>query len=621
MKNMQKMKNMKNKTGNFYLWLPSIISDNMMIQAGARSAIWGRSCPKEKITIKIAGRSVTTAADNSGNFKAFLPPLKHGGPYVLTINEKMINNVLVGDIWLCSGQSNMEMTVGQSKNAKEELAGARYNKMRFFGVPCESSNTPLEDVLGKWTECTPETAATFSAAGYFFGRKLHNELKIPIGLINASWGGTAIEPWTSLSALKAFDGFASIYKAHRKSLSDNKPRFHTDPGNVGARKGFADEDCSMKGWKNIKAPGYWSGQGLKIVGAVWVRKTVNVPASWIGQDLYLSLSPIVDADTTYFNGNTVGGLGLDIRGAWTMPRKYLIPASMVKAGRNAIAIRIFGRNTNGGFSGPKQVMRLSVINKEKMAIPLHGNWRYKIELALRPRTGFSLGEAPGYIFNAMIYPLTQFALKGFIWYQGESNIGDPPAYQKLFPIMIADWRKHWRNADLPFYFVQLPDYVNNFGDNLARIREAQLKSLAVNNTGMAVIIDGGEKDIHPKNKQIAGDRLALQALAKTYGKKLVYSGPLYRCYGLEAGKLRIYFDHAGEKLKTSDKKPLKGFTIAGRDGVFLPATVVIEKKTVLVWNNKVKTPAAVRYAWSATPECNLVNSADLPASPFRTDCW
>ena len=256
-----------------------------MVQADTNAAIWGKTFPKERIVIKIAGKTVKATAGRNGDFKVFLPKLKSGGPYTLTINQKTINNVLVGDIWVCSGQSNMEMTVGDFRKAKEKLTGATCSKIRFFGVPCEASNTPKDDVMGRWTECSSETAENFSATGYFFGRKLHTELKTPIGLINSSWGGTRIEPWISLSALKKFENYPLIYKQYKNVLSGNTPRFHPDPGNIGAGKGFADEDLKLKGWKNIKAPGYWSGQGLNITGAVWVRKTVDIPASWARQDL------------------------------------------------------------------------------------------------------------------------------------------------------------------------------------------------------------------------------------------------------------------------------------------------------------------------------------------------
>ena len=609
---------MKNTSSNPIAWLPAIISDNMMLQAGVKTCIWGKTGGKGPVTASIAGRSAKGRSDSNGNFKLYIPPLKYGGPYNLRLNDRNIDNVLVGDIWFCSGQSNMELSVTGAKNAEEELLKASNSRIRLFGVPCETSSKPNEDVTARWTECTAETAASFSAAAYFFGKKLHNELKIPVGLINASWGGTKIEPWTRLEALKAFDGFNAMQKLYKDALSVDPLSFHTDPGNAGAKFGYADETCSLKSWKHIKAPGYWKGQGLNIVGAVWVRKTVNLPASWKGRDLYLSLSPIVDADTTYFNGIKIGGMGFDISGAWAVPRKYMIPAALVKPGKNTIAIRIFGRNINGGFTGPEEEMKLYVINREYMSIPLHGNWLYKVELALKPKTGNAVGQAPGSIYNAMVHPFISFPVKGFLWYQAESNVPDYKAYEKLFPIMIADWRKLWGNAKLPFYYVQLPDYpAGNNNEKLPFMREVQLNAQKISNTGMAVTIDGGEKDIHPKNKQMVGDRLARLALAKIYGKKVEYLGPVYRKYAIEGDKIRLYFDKAG--LKSSDGRALKGFTIAGSDGVFNPAEAKISGATILVWSRKIKNPASARYAWAAMPDCNLVNKAGLPASPFRTD--
>ena len=609
---------MKNTSGNPITWLPAVISDNMMLQAGVKFCIWGKTQGSGPVTASLAGRSARGRSDRNGNFKLYLPPLKYGGPHNLKLNDRSIDNVLVGDIWFCSGQSNMELTVTGAKNAEEELLKANYAKIRLFGVPCETSSKPKDDVTARWTECTAETVSSFSAAAYFFGKKIHNDLKIPVGLINSSWGGTKIEPWTRLEALKAYDGFAAMQKLYKDALCDDTQSFHKDPGNAGAKFGYADEDCGTKGWKSIKAPGYWKGQGLNIVGAVWVRKTVKLQESWNGRDLYLSLSPIVDADTTYFNGIKVGGMGLDISGGWATPRKYLIPAALVKPGKNTIAIRIFGRNINGGFTGPKEDMKLYVINREYMSIPLHGNWRYKVELALKPKTDNTVGQAPGSIYNAMVHPFIQFPVKGFLWYQAESNVADYKAYEKLFPIMIADWRKLWGNNKLPFYFVQLPDYpAGNNSEKLPLMREVQLKAEKIPNTGMAVTIDGGEKDIHPKNKQIVGDRLARVALAKTYGKKVEYLGPVYKKLNIEGDRIRLYFDKAG--LKASDGGALKGFTIAGGDGVFVPAEAKISGATILVWSRKIKTPVSARYAWAAMPECNLVNKAGLPASPFRTD--
>jgi len=609
---------MKNTDGNSLTWLPSVISNNMMLQAGVKTCIWGKARGGGVVTASIAGKTAKGRSGKNGDFKIYLPPLKYGGPHNLKINDRTIENVLVGDIWFCSGQSNMEMSVSASRNAGEELAKANCSRIRLFGVQSETSSKPKAETTAQWTECTAETAASFSAAAYFFGKKIHNDLKIPVGLINSSWGGTKIEPWTRLEALKAYDGFAAMQKLYKDALCDDTQSFHKDPGNAGAKFGYADEDCGTKGWKSIKAPGYWKGQGLNIVGAVWVRKTVKLQESWNGRDLYLSLSPIVDADTTYFNGIKVGGMGLDISGGWATPRKYLIPAALVKPGKNTIAIRIFGRNINGGFTGPKEDMKLYVINREYMSIPLHGNWRYKVELALKPKTDNAVGQAPGSIYNAMVHPFIQFPVKGFLWYQAESNVADYKAYEKLFPIMIADWRKLWGNNKLPFYFVQLPDYpAGNNSEKLPLMREVQLKAEKIPNTGMAVTIDGGEKDIHPKNKQIVGDRLARVALAKTYGKKVEYLGPVYKKLDIEGDRIRLYFDKAG--LKASDGGALKGFTIAGGDGVFVPAEAKTSGATILVWSRKIKTPVSARYAWAAMPECNLVNKAGLPASPFRTD--
>jgi sialate O-acetylesterase len=407
----------------------------------------------------------------------------------------------------------------------------------------------------------------------------------------------------------------------KTAISPDADSFHKDRANLGVGLGWAAPECPAAGWKKMKLPAYWTSQGIEKVGAFWFRKTVNIPASWKGEDLYLSLGAMVDFDTTYVNGTSVGGIGIETKGFWDVPRKYVVPAALLKPGRNVIAVRVFAHNTNGGFSGPAENMHLSVINKKnKGTLSLAGNWDYRIECALPRKGPVSRGVVPGTLFNAMIHPLLNFPIKGFLWYQGESNIDNPLAYRQLLPLLIKDWRTRWkqpgRNA-LPFYFAQLPDY-GRPGDSLALLREAQLMSLKVANTGMAVLIDGDENDVHPRNKQMAGRRLALQALAKTYGKKIEFSGPLFKRQRIESSTIRIEFTH-GSGLATRDKKSPAEFTIAGADRKFLPAKAKIEQETVRVWSDAVRRPKFVRYAWGSTPVCNLCNKAGLPASPFRTD--
>ncbi len=611
------------------IWLPSIFGDNMMLQADVPTVIWGHAEPRERIVIEIAGARVKTTADAKGDFRARLRPLKAGGPFVLKIRggtERTLENVLVGDLWLCSGQSNMDWSVSSSRDADSEIAGARFPKIRLFSVAQRASLVPCLDVEGKWAECSPQTVGDFSATAYFFGREVHQKSGRPLGLINASWGGTKVEPWISPASLKSYDGYTALIKPYREYLrpgvATEASSFHKDRSNIGVGQGWATTECSTAGWKTMQLPCYWTGQGIKQVGAFWFRKTVNVPASWKGEDLYLSLGPIVDFDTTYFNGVKVGGIGIETKGFWDVPRKYLVPAALVKPGRNCIAVRVFAHNLNGGFGGKKETLQLSVINKPgKGTVALAGTWNYRIERALPPKGQLSRAVVPGTLYNAMIHPLVDIPVKRFLWYQGESNVHDAPAYRKLFPLLITDWRKRWGRAGLPFYFAQLPDYGGPVGDNLALLREAQLMTLKVPQTGMAVIVDGGERDVHPRNKQLVGHRLALQALAKTYGKKIDASGPLYKRCRIEGPIARIEFEHVGRGLKLRGGKTPSGFMIAGADRRWVEAEARVQKDTVLVWSPEVSRPRAVRYAWGSTPPCTLYNQAGLPASPFRTDGW
>jgi sialate O-acetylesterase len=611
------------------IWLPSIFSDNMMLQADTPTLIWGNTEPRQRVEVQIAGRRVSTRSDSRGDFKVRLPALRAGGPFAMTIkggSERTVENVLVGDIWLGSGQSNMDWPVARSRNAEEEIAAARFPGIRLFTVTQNTSAAPCSNLEGAWVECSPQTVADFSATAYFFGREVHRKLGRPIGLINSSWGGTRIEPWISTASLKKYSGFSALIRPCREYFKPGiKPQrycFHRDRGNLGVALGWAAPDAPASGWKRMKLPGYWTNNGVNSVGAVWFRKAVNIPRSWNGEDLYVSLGAIVDFDTTCFNGVKVGSIGSETRGCWDAPRKYLVPAALVRPGRNVIAVRAFAHNFNGGFSGPAESMNLCVINKKnKGTVSLAGDWHYRIERALPRTEPLSHGGVPGSLFNAMIHPLVNFPLKGFLWYQGESNIDKPLAYREFLPLLIRDWRQWWKRSDLPFYFAQLPDYRNPFGNNLPLLREAQLMALKLPNTGMAVIVDGNENDVHPRNKQLAGKRLALQALSGTYGKHIDYSGPVFSRSRVEAGTVRLWFEHSAKGLTTSDGKAPGDFLISGADKNFVKANARIEKDTVVVWSETVARPKAVRYAWAPAPQCNLCNKAGLPASPFRTDDW
>lgn len=630
--------------------LPAIIGDNMVLQQGVKVRIWGNAKPGERVTVSMKDKSASTVTDAHGQWQVWLDPLKAGGPFELTVkgdNVLTIRNVLAGEVWLCSGQSNMEWPLVNTVGGAEAVAHANYPEIRLFTVTKNTSATPLADLEGHWVITTPDDAAHFSAVGYFFGRELYQQLKVPVGLINSSWGGTPAEAWTRHEALasspelkpildkyeRSLNALPQAKEAYARALAEwEEKNLYIDAGNKGEALGYADPQASTADWSRMDLPKQFETAGLLIDGAVWFRKELELPASWAGNDLVLNLPPIDDLDTTYFNGTKIGATGRETPNSYMVPRKYVVPGSLVRTGRNVIAVRVFDSAGEGGFSrggafsiGPQ---------KGTDAIALGGVWEYKVEQALEPKhpdwgsrpeaVGVSNQNNPSVLYNAMIAPLVPFAIRGVIWYQGESNAGRAYQYRTLFPTMIRDWRSAW-GATFPFYFVQLANWHANKAEpddsDWAELREAQLMTLHTPQTGMAVTIDiGDENDIHPRNKLDVGRRLAAWALARTYNQKVIPSGPLFEGYNIKGNEVHIRFKHA-EGLKTSDGGPLKGFAIAGEDHKFVWADARIERDTVIVSSPKISKPIAVRYGWADNPIANLYNKAGLPASPFRTDDW
>ena len=634
--------------------VPSLIGDNMVLQAGRKARVWGWAEPGERVTVAFRGRRARAVADARGRWEAWVGPSKAGGPFELTIegrNTLTFKNVLVGEVWVCSGQSNMEWALVNSENGQSEAAAADYPQIRLFTVKKATSPRPLEDVEGRWVVTRPETAAQFSAVGYFFGRELHRRLKVPVGLIHTSWGGTPAEAWTSREALAAAPSLKPLLDRYDAELQD-LPRLRQeyqrkqaewarqyvteDPGNKGEALGYADPSRDASGWKSMTLPQLWESAGLKADGVVWFRRGVEVPAEWAGRDLTLSLGAVDDFDTTYFNGTRVGSTGEETPNAWTAPRRYTVPGSLVRAGRNVIAVRVFDRMGGGGFAGGGEPMSLAPAGSQAgVLLPLGGAWDYKEEWVVPAREidyskqpqppGPANQNNPTVLYNAMLAPLAPYAIRGAIWYQGESNAGRAYQYRTLFPAMIRDWRRAWGGGDFPFYFVQLANWKARKEDSIdsewAELREAQTMTLREPNTGMAVAVDiGNPDDIHPRNKLDVGLRLARWALADTYGLKVEQSGPLYDSFSVEGGRVRLRFKHAAG-LKTRDGSAPRGFYVAGPDRKFRPAEARIEGEEVVVWSPEVPRPAAVRYAWADNPAATLYNRENLPASPFRTDDW
>jgi sialate O-acetylesterase len=626
--------------------LSSAFSDNMVLQQKTKAAIWGKADPGKAVTVSTtwSSKKYSAIAGADGKWKIMLSTPSYGGPYDITVSDGdvvTLKNVLIGEVWICSGQSNMEFPVSgwsQVVNVQQELADANYPNIRLLQVEHITSTVPLEDAKitgGGWQPCTPQSVAQFSAVAYFFARDIYKKTGIPIGLIHSSWGGTIVEAWTSENTVKQLPDLAKAYE-RMKTLNKEQSLalYNTEAAawqtNVVAKDGgyqngvpvWAAPAIDTEGWKPVQLPGAWETSVLPdFDGIVWFRKKIRIPESWAGKDIKLSLGAIDDNDVTFFNGEKIGETNF-----YAAPRNYTIPADKVKAGEFVITVRAFDTGGDGGFTGKKGVMFMQSGTGE--TIPLDGPWQYKMAVDFKgfPTPVLNDGpNRPSVLFNAMLKPFTQYAVKGAIWYQGEANTNRAQQYAELFPALINDWRRDWNNPKMAFYFVQLANFMpvspQPIPSAWAELRDVQLATLAMPNTGMAVAIDIGEgADIHPRNKQEVGRRLALIALAKNYGQGGVYSGPVYSSSKIDGSAISIKLKNA-EGLSAKGGGAVTGFAIAGEDQKFYWADAVISDDKVTVSSPNVKNPVAVRYAWANNPVCNLVNGAGLPASPFRTDSW
>lgn len=628
-----------------WIKLPAVFTDNMVLQRGIEVPVWGKATANGKVTVLFEGQKKSTVADENGDWQIRLNPLTTGGPFVLEVIGKesiILANVMVGEVWVCSGQSNMEMPLagwGKIDNYEEEIAAANYPNIRLFQVHKAMSLLPQPDVQADaWQECSPNTVPLFSAVAYFFGRKLHKELDIPIGLIHTSWGGTVAEAWTAPEFLEQLEDFIPLMQELKtaatteeelrleyerkvedwQKLLDAKVQEAQSGTNTWESSTTDDSD-----WHSMRLPILWESAGLPgFDGIVMFRKTFDIPDVVANESFTLSLGPIDDQDVTFINGRHVGTTD-----SYNAQRHYDIPAGIFKVGDNLIAVQVLDTGGGGGIWGEASQMWLKSSSGTRIA--LAGDWKYKEVMSLndvppRPQSPDSPNR-PTVLYNAMLKPLMPCALRGAIWYQGESNAARACQYRELFPTMINSWRTNWGQGDFPFLFVQLANWRQRrdlpLDSDWAELREAQSKTLALPNTGMAVTIDIGDADdIHPKNKQDVGLRLALNALAKVYDKDIVYSGPMYQSMRVQADKIILTFDYAdgGLVAKGGD---LTGFAIAGEDKNFVWANALIDGETVVVSSPAIKNPVAVRYAWADNPACNLYNAAGLPASPFRTDEW
>lgn len=634
-------------TLNAQLTLSSIFTDNMVLQRQSEVPIWGKALPDKKVEIITSWdkKNYKTITDSKGKWEIKVSTPVAGGPHSITVstskkNTITVNNILMGDVWICSGQSNMEMQMNSiGVVANTEIQNAIYPNVRLLTIDHNTSTVPLTEapvIKGGWRVCSPKTVADFSAVAYFFGRDINQSQNIPIGLINVSFGGTIAEAWTSEETLKLYPYFSEDLKDLKNFdiKQENKVKkiqtqlvnwgIKVDSVDTGLKNGWNLRTFDDKSWKTFKVPDVIENQGFGgFDGVFWIRKEINIPQSWDGKELVLNLGDIDDADFVYFNGIQFGnGYG------WNVNRRYVLPAQLAKEGKATIAIRVVDTGGDGGFRKEKNNIYIELSPENR--ISLEGDWKINTSTLLKdvpeiPKIQSKSPNIPTLLYNAMINPIIPYGMKGVIWYQGEANAGAPRYYYDIFPLLINDWRTKWNN-NFPFYYVQLTNYTTlqtkPEESQWAIIRDAQLNTLHLSNTGMAVTIDVGEaENIHPKNKQDVGKRLAYIALAKTYGEPIPYSGPIFNSYKIEVNKIRISFKYTDGGLKTKNDEMLKGFTIAGADRRFYWADAVIEGDDIIVSCLNVKYPVAVRYAWAQNPIFNLYNGVGLPASPFRTDFW
>ncbi len=628
--------------------LPAFIGDNMVLQQKEKVKIWGTSTALGKelqLTVSWNKKQYQTKVDQNGKWELSVETPHYGGPYQMTINDgdqSTLNNILIGEVWFCSGQSNMEMPLagwGKINNFQEEINAANFPNIRLLQIPKVTANMPTEEVKvesGGWNPVTPAHIAEFSATAYFFARELYEKTGIPIGLIHSSWGGTIIEAWMSKQALAPFSIYTNIIEKiqrpdaqqiYNREIADwNDMADKQDQVKIESKGEWYAPKVDKSAWSTIVIPSFFD-QNLfpGMDGVVYFGKEVKLPAHWLGKPIKLILGAIDDNDITYVNGDKVGETN-----GYDQIRNYTIPAATNNNTMLHIAVRVFDGAGDGGIYGGKEQPRLEGPNGE--VISLAGDWKCKV--------GFDLGKLPvkpnlmegpnrpTVLYNAMVQPFVDFKIEGAIWYQGESNADSKDApYIDLLPALIKDWRQQWHNDRMPFYFVQLANFREKQptaqSSSWAMLREAQRKTLRLPNTGMAVIADiGDSNDIHPKNKQDVGKRLAWIAAHDLYGQKISYSGPQLDRWLIKGKEVQLSFKPMGKELvlKTSDRK-IGGFTIAGSDQQFYPAQVRREGNKIILSAKEVDRPVAVRYGWADNPDLVLYNDAALPASPFRTDQW
>lgn len=597
--------------------LPKLVSDKMVLQRDTDLKIWGWADAGEKVTVRLQGNYYETEADKNGNWEVTLPPQQAGGPYLLEVNEIVIRDVLVGDVWLCSGQSNQETPIHRLTEMFPEINVSNNHMIRHYKVPTQDiKETLAEEIAGNavWHSGVASEVMNWTALAYFYAQEAYAKTKVPQGMLVSSLGGSAIESWVSQEHLKEFPRLVLDKKALKQMNQASKDQGEGKWNQLN----WDDSD-----WKTMQMPGTWRENGVNVRGTVWLRKDFEIPEAMEGRHARLAMGTLVHNDAVFVNGVYVGSTGYEYP-----PRRYQIPAGVLRKGKNTIAVRLNAPAGNGEFIKDKPYKIIG----DAAEIDLTGTWKYKVGLDLaevskyaeRLKNRQSVGSG---LYNGMIYPIRHYRVKGAIWYQGESNAGRSHEYGALMSALITNWRELWQKPELPFLLVQLPNFMEKHekptDSGWARIREAQLNTFKTTpNTALAVTYDVGEwNDIHPLNKKAVAQRLFLGARKVVYGEKVTHSGPVYKDMKIEGDKIVISFTETGRGLMAKGGT-LKHFAIAGEDKQFVWAEAVIRGNKVVVSSKSVKNPVAVRYAWSDNPdEANLCNKEGLLASPFRTDNW
>jgi len=624
--------------------LPQLIADGMVLQRDVKLRVWGWGDPGEKVSIHFRGAKVNTQVEADGKWVVSLPPMSAGGPYTMEIagkNQIVLRDILIGDVWFCSGQSNMTIKMERVKEKyPQEIASANFPAIRYFFVPtlADVQQVHADLPLGTWVTTTKAHILDIGAVPYFFAKQLYAKYHVPIGIINSSVGGTPIQAWIGEAGIKGIAGYAKRLEQFKdtaflnhalhpeRNVATGGRRAQPQDKGLTAEPKWYDTAYVPKNWHRFWLPGYWADQGVRdLNGIVWFRKEISVPAGMAGRAAKLFLGRIISADEAYVNGKLVGNTTYEYP-----PRRYEIPAGVLKEGKNVILVRVTNANGKGGFVPDKRYE----LTDGQTAIDLRGDWTYQVGLVYSPfrsprGTGggppFSAQNEPTGLYNTMVAPAVNFAIKGMIWYQGESNTSTRN-YGGLLTALIQSWRGDWREGDLPFLIVQLPNYGDAQYSPLesawAEIREAESQALVLPNTAMAVTIDAGEwNDIHPLNKKDVGERLALAAERVAYGdQQVIASGPVFRSAQIEDDHIVLNFSDTGGGLASRDGEPLAYFAIAGADKRFVWAIARTAGEQIIVSSAEIPHPVYVRYAWADNPDgANLVNKEGLPASPFRTD--